>query len=185
MSAQPEAAQVDLTNCDSEPIRVPGAIQPHGVLLALREPDLTVTQTSANVGEHLGTRIDDVIGAPLSALIPPQSVGAVQSALDVGSWEEVNPLRIEAGGRAFARRATGFDRVMVYRFDEDGHARSTPRTRTKSSSRTWVCTTRPPTSLGRLVSSTSRIGCASFPTPGTHPHRWCRRFGPTTARRSI
>ena len=36
----------DLTNCDREPIHIPGAIQPHGVLLVLREPSLTICQAS-------------------------------------------------------------------------------------------------------------------------------------------
>ena len=31
----PAYEPVDLTNCDVEPIHVPGAIQPHGVLLAM------------------------------------------------------------------------------------------------------------------------------------------------------
>jgi light-regulated signal transduction histidine kinase (bacteriophytochrome) len=30
----PVYGEVDLTTCDREPIRLPGAIQPHGVLLA-------------------------------------------------------------------------------------------------------------------------------------------------------
>lgn len=32
--------QVDLTNCEQEPIHLPGSIQPHGVLLVLKEADL-------------------------------------------------------------------------------------------------------------------------------------------------
>jgi light-regulated signal transduction histidine kinase (bacteriophytochrome) len=39
---------VDLTNCDREPIHVPGAIQPHGVLLVLHGPNLEIVQVSAN-----------------------------------------------------------------------------------------------------------------------------------------
>lgn len=35
---------VDLTNCDREPIHIPGAIQPHGVLLACRGDAFTVVQ---------------------------------------------------------------------------------------------------------------------------------------------
>jgi len=30
---------VDLTDCDREPIHVPGTIQPYGVLLVLTEPE--------------------------------------------------------------------------------------------------------------------------------------------------
>ena len=44
---------VDLTDCDREPIHIPGTIQPYGVLLALAEPALTVAQVSENVGDHL------------------------------------------------------------------------------------------------------------------------------------
>jgi light-regulated signal transduction histidine kinase (bacteriophytochrome) len=44
---------VDLTDCDREPIHIPGTIQPFGVLLALAEPELTVAQVSENVGDHL------------------------------------------------------------------------------------------------------------------------------------
>ncbi|MDB4931158.1 MAG: phytochrome sensor signal transduction histidine kinase, partial [Myxococcaceae bacterium] len=47
-------APVDLTNCDREPIHIPGAIQPHGLLFALVEPALRVAQVSANVDGHLG-----------------------------------------------------------------------------------------------------------------------------------
>ena len=37
---------VDLTDCDREPIHIPGLIQPFGVLFVLAEPSLTVTQVS-------------------------------------------------------------------------------------------------------------------------------------------
>ena len=37
----PAYSTPDLTNCEREPIHIPGAIQPHGVLLAL-EPGLRV-----------------------------------------------------------------------------------------------------------------------------------------------
>ena len=44
---------VDLTNCDREPIHVPGAIQPHGVLLAGRGDAFTVVHVSENALDHL------------------------------------------------------------------------------------------------------------------------------------
>ena len=48
------ARQVDLTNCDVEPIHIPGSIQPHGALLAF---DVGMTQAlrhSRNAPELLG-----------------------------------------------------------------------------------------------------------------------------------
>ena len=47
---------VDLTDCDREPIHIPGTIQPYGVLFVLAEPALTVAQVSENVGDHLPLR---------------------------------------------------------------------------------------------------------------------------------
>ncbi len=34
--------------CDAEPIHIPGAIQPHGVLVALDPQTLKISQVSAN-----------------------------------------------------------------------------------------------------------------------------------------
>ena len=39
---QPTTATYDLTNCDREPIHIPGFIQPYGVLLVLQEHDLKI-----------------------------------------------------------------------------------------------------------------------------------------------
>ncbi|MDO5692252.1 MAG: GAF domain-containing protein [Pseudomonadota bacterium] len=44
---------VDLSNCDREPIHIPGLIQPHGVLLAL-DAARRVAHASANVATELG-----------------------------------------------------------------------------------------------------------------------------------
>ena len=46
-------SQVDLTNCDREPIHLLGAIQPIGFLLVLTA-DWNVSSASVNVGEFLG-----------------------------------------------------------------------------------------------------------------------------------
>src|SRR4051794_13639255 len=71
------AAMVDLTDCDREPIHIPGMIQPFGVLFVLAEPSLTVTQVSENLGDHLPLRVEEVLGQPLSTILDPASVFAV------------------------------------------------------------------------------------------------------------
>ena len=166
---------VDLSNCDREPIHIPGTIQPHGVMLVLAEPGLTVTQVSANVGEHLSLGVEEVLERPLSRLLDPAAVELVQAALHEERWHDMNPLAIDARDQRFdgivhrhrgaailelepnplplapmpihhpfrpalirmqrvtsivelasvvveqMRRVTGFERVMFYRFHEDGH----------------------------------------------------------------
>lgn len=60
---------IDLTNCDREPIHIPGSIQPHGCLLACDNAARTVLYHSANApallnlpGDALGQPLADVIG---------------------------------------------------------------------------------------------------------------------------
>ena len=92
---------IDLTNCDREPIHIPGSIQPHGVLLVMTEPDLVVIQVSENVTDHIGMRVEDVLTRPLSALFHRSSVEAVRTALSGGSSERANAIRIVASGKPF------------------------------------------------------------------------------------
>jgi chemotaxis family two-component system sensor kinase Cph1 len=68
---------VDLNTCDREPIHIPGAIQPHGLLLTMTEPELVVRQCSANVAQLLGRPAEEVCGAPLVAVVGDAGAGAV------------------------------------------------------------------------------------------------------------
>ena len=71
-SAEPYSIKrhgVQITNCDSEPVRTPGCIQSHGVLVAFRLVDLEIQQVSENVGRLLGIEADDLLGKPLTALV--------------------------------------------------------------------------------------------------------------------
>jgi light-regulated signal transduction histidine kinase (bacteriophytochrome) len=170
-----------LSNCERELIHLAGSIQPHGALLVLREPDLTVLQLSANVGALLGIEHAELLGRPVALLggdlvdrltstarggllglpvplrcvlgasgTPRLFVGAVHRTSG-GLILELEPATDVDGGDAAAtlphrlavavtevssaastadlcetvvrhvRALTGYDRVMVYRFDPDGH----------------------------------------------------------------
>ncbi|MGC4072815.1 MAG: GAF domain-containing protein [Nibricoccus sp.] len=65
---------VDLTNCDREPIHIPGLVQPHAVMLVLEEPSLRIVQASANTQEKLGLPAEQVLEALLETVITPADV---------------------------------------------------------------------------------------------------------------
>ncbi|WP_349367415.1 HWE histidine kinase domain-containing protein [Salinarimonas sp.] len=73
----PTFGEADLTNCDREPIHVPGSVQPHGLLLALDPPTLAVAQAGGDgpglVGFEnaalLGRRLDEILGAGAAAQV--------------------------------------------------------------------------------------------------------------------
>ena len=75
---------LDLTTCDREPIRTPGAIQPHGVLFALSAPDLIVTAVSANIASHLATDPASLLGHSIAQVMDAASFASVQEAIAAG-----------------------------------------------------------------------------------------------------
>ena len=84
---------VNLTNCDREPIHIPGYIQPHGVLFVLKEPDLTIVRVSANTASWLGRAPADLLGQPVSEILNAAEIYAIHRCL-AGDFEYVNPLRV-------------------------------------------------------------------------------------------
>ncbi|MBD2503070.1 ATP-binding protein [Anabaena azotica] len=71
----------DITNCDREPIHIPGLTQPHGVLIVLQEPELTILQASENTKVFFSVYPEFFIGKHLSHLISPEQVSIIQDAL--------------------------------------------------------------------------------------------------------
>ena len=68
MLTSPAFGQADLTNCERELIHLAGSVQPHGLLLALREPELRVIQASENVQTLLGIHVESLLKQPVAEL---------------------------------------------------------------------------------------------------------------------
>ncbi len=66
-----------LTTCDAEPIHIPGAIQPHGVLLSL-DHDHAVVMCSANAASMLGVSAHQARGMLLVDLVGPDLAQTVR-----------------------------------------------------------------------------------------------------------
>ena len=60
---------VDLTNCDREPIHIPGSIQPHGLLLVLDPEDFRVLQFAGDTQRLLDRAPEAILGEPAGALL--------------------------------------------------------------------------------------------------------------------
>jgi light-regulated signal transduction histidine kinase (bacteriophytochrome)/ActR/RegA family two-component response regulator len=171
-----------LDSCDSEPIHIPGLIQPSGALVAFDPALGSVLHASANLGRWLwlgnlpvvGLSLSDLLGEPayervahaltgragspvrhevvdlparpdagqphaLEAMVHTHrgvcliEIEPVAAALDHADWlqrlnDAVDVLRSADGLEELCqrmahrvKRLAGFDRVMVYRFDEDHH----------------------------------------------------------------
>jgi light-regulated signal transduction histidine kinase (bacteriophytochrome) len=168
--------QVDLTNCDREPIHQLGALQPFGFLLAI-SADWLVSRVSVNLHEFLGIDCRETLGRPVAGIIAAKALHTMRNRLILVRGpdvvERIFGIALVDGGALFdialhlsgdqiilegepsqdtsqggstmsirsmiarldqtetsdaffregarqARALTGFDRVMVYRFDQSG-----------------------------------------------------------------
>ena len=166
-----------LINCADEPIRFPGAVQPHGVLMTLSLPELHIQQISANVLSMLNQPAESLLNQPLAKLVGAQNAAAIKQASACDALD-TPPLELTLNGQPFegllhrahdvvvlelerkpdaieaqstmnkVRRLsrllqrlqaaqnlpalydmcvteiqamTGYDRVLIYRFEEEGH----------------------------------------------------------------
>ncbi|MEC4817645.1 MAG: ATP-binding protein [Scytonema sp. PMC 1069.18] len=172
-----------LTSLKEAPIHVSGQVQPHGILLVLKEPELTILQVSSNVASVFSIPTEKLLQQNLEDLLDPFQierikVGLLEESLDILNptkiWvrkkgddyvvfdavfhrnpegvlilelepafsqenipflsfyhlakASINQLEETANLRDFCqtivqevRKVTGFDRVMLYKFDDDGH----------------------------------------------------------------
>ena len=83
---------VDLSNCNKEPIHIPGFIQPHGVLLALKESDLTILQISNNTFNFLGLHPEQLLNQNLSILLELDQINLLKDCLSSENLPIVNPV---------------------------------------------------------------------------------------------
>ena len=118
MSASSDGERVegaDLSACAREPIHIPGAIQPHGVLLFVTGDEHTVVQLSENTAAHFRISPDDLLDRPLRDALTTFDLGPLQHALAQADPAAESPVRVVSqrdGARA------SFD-VLIHRVAAD------------------------------------------------------------------
>jgi two-component system, chemotaxis family, sensor kinase Cph1 len=85
---------ITLTNCDLEPIHIPNAIQPHGVLFIFHEENWQILQVSDNTKSLLGYAPDDLLTKSLNDIFEPESQDAIAGCL-AEDFDAVNPLNLK------------------------------------------------------------------------------------------
>jgi light-regulated signal transduction histidine kinase (bacteriophytochrome) len=91
----PTGTPIDLSNCEREPIHVPGSVQPRGVLLAVDEPDLVVVQASENLADLVGVSWHAALGRRLPDVLGMVAAEAIaRSASAFGDLRERNPVEV-------------------------------------------------------------------------------------------
>ena len=66
---------VNLTNCEHEPIHIPGSIQPHGFLLGLKKADLVIDYCSGNCQDYTAYNHEQLLGKSFSQVFGEAETG--------------------------------------------------------------------------------------------------------------
>jgi len=82
------------TNYDKEPIHIPGCIQPHGLLFALQEPELTFLQVSNNTFDFFGLQPHELLEKNIDKLLNEDQVNYLKKFINSEDIKEVNPLNL-------------------------------------------------------------------------------------------
>ncbi len=99
-------ANVDLSNCDREPIHILGQIQSYGYLLAIHPDTYTIIHASENIADLMNLSATQVLGQPLERVVAETDIptGRLISLLNAddpnGSWETLNPYPMTVNGQA-------------------------------------------------------------------------------------
>lgn len=163
------------TNCDKEPIHIPGLIQSHGVLFVLQEPHLRILQISNNVYKFFKIHPNQILGKDLKVLFSEKQIHLIKQSIKEIEPNDRISTQVKKGKKVFSgighrsngllilelelvsnnnsnhylschhlvhpltkiqkadnlqalcqtiveevRKLTGFDRVMIYKFDSSG-----------------------------------------------------------------
>lgn len=176
VSLRARAEELDVSVCAEEPIHIPGAVQPHALLIVVDAASGRVSACSDNGDAVLGRPASEMIGQDLADVLPSDIAARINTALRSGGLDPFAPLHLSFSltrpfevsahlrdgrilvevepaperaedfdapdrlvlGRAIrglraarsldevaaaaaqsAREITGFERVLVYRFDRD------------------------------------------------------------------
>jgi light-regulated signal transduction histidine kinase (bacteriophytochrome) len=96
--------QVNLSNCDREPIHIPGSVQPFGFLLTLLS-DFTICMASENAGDFLGVECSALLQRPVEEVFSDAAINAIRARVDYLSGpdavERIFGLPLQAGKPAF------------------------------------------------------------------------------------
>lgn len=79
--------EVDLSNCDREPIHILGRIQDFGLLITVSS-DWLIERVSDNIGKFVDRDPAELPGEPITALLPPGAVHGIRGRLQILSSNE-------------------------------------------------------------------------------------------------
>jgi two-component system, chemotaxis family, sensor kinase Cph1 len=108
-----DAPSSELSGCEGEPVHIPGAIQPHGLLFVLDAQDLTIRTAGDNTIAILGIPAHELIGRHIDTIATLADGTNLVAAMRRADLEQHNPLEIRLCGASFDAIAHRHDGRLI------------------------------------------------------------------------
>ena len=112
---------VDITNCDREPIHVPGNIQGHGYLVAVDKQHLTIQYISENLLQKTKCTAEAMLGKTLDQFLAFSSIQlqtiSISQLLNYAcetTFDGINPVMVEIVGKPYYLIAHQYNNYLVF-----------------------------------------------------------------------
>lgn len=113
-------SEYNLTNCDLEPIHIPGTIQSHGFLIAIND-DLTITCCSENIEHFIGMAPRAILNEPIHVLddCTRPSLGEIFPSKLPREFSPANPYSVSVGGKNYTLLVSAAGPSWLFEFEPE------------------------------------------------------------------
>lgn len=108
---------INLLNCESEPIHIPGCIQEHGFLLGLAADSLLIRYSSENVLAYTGFTHQQLLGKPLQQLCSAEQEDLLREFLTAASFDQSQPFVFTINNVKYNTKPHISDSTVILEFE--------------------------------------------------------------------
>ena len=111
------STEVNLLNCDKEPIHIPGRIQSYGFLLVCEVNSLNINQLSINSLEYIGISYQNLLNKNLSVLLEIKIIDCINKGVLKNNFSEINPLKVNIKNTKFNLIISFANNLLILEFE--------------------------------------------------------------------
>lgn len=108
---------LNITNCESEPIHIPGSIQPHGFLLGISPDEHTIYYCSENCGNYFNVPVNEILGKNINAFFKQDEIENFTNYFQSGTNEMWQPFVFVIKGVGYNCTAHLSGRFIILEFE--------------------------------------------------------------------
>jgi two-component system, chemotaxis family, sensor kinase Cph1 len=97
--------EVTLINCQSEPIHIPGSIQPYGFLIAVKMADYSIAFASKNCETYFKLPLSEIIGKSLHLFFDKEDINTFTAQCKLDGSEMERPFVFSLHGKLYSTSA--------------------------------------------------------------------------------